>query len=303
MDAKTQPLNWDDLRFFLAVARSGSYKSAARSLAVNPTTVGRRLTVLEAVVKKKLFVRTPEALVPTPAGLGLRKRAESVELEMLACERELTGLDSEINGPLRVTAADGFMNYVLLPAIEELRRLHPGLALDLRSDTRVLDLSRREADVAIRLVRPREPALIARRIGDMRMGLFASAHYLERRGTPRSASALAAHDLIGFDASLDTAMQVKWLHRTVPSARYILRANTTTSQVLAACLGHGIVLLPVFVARREPTLRRILARLQCPTRELWSVTHSDLKNSPKVKVFTEFVSQLVRVVGDPAHSD
>jgi DNA-binding transcriptional LysR family regulator len=280
MNAKMQPMNWDDLRVFLAVARGGSYKAAARRLAVNPTTVGRRVAVLESALQNRLFIRTPDALALTQAGARLLKRAEGVEVEMLACEREATGLDSNMSGLLRVTATDGFMNYVLLPAVAELRRLNPELTLELRTDTRVLDLSRREADVAIRLVRPREPALIARRIGDMRMGLFASAQYLERRGAPRNTGALATHDFIGFDTGLDTAAQVKWLHRTVPNARYVLRANTTTTQVVAASLGHGIVLLPLFVAEREPALRRVLPRLPCPSRELWSVTHSDLKGSP-----------------------
>jgi DNA-binding transcriptional LysR family regulator len=299
MNAKMQLMNWDDLRFFLAVARTGSYKAAARRLAVNPTTVGRRVSTLEALLHSRLFVRTPEAFVLTQAGQRLLKRAEGAEVEVLACERELTGLDVGVQGPLRVTATDGFVNYVLLPAIQELRRQHPGLTLDLRTDTRVLDLSRREADVAIRLIRPREPALVARRIGDMPMGLFASTQYLERRSMPRSSGALDSHDFIGFDARLDAVAQVKWLHRTVPNARYVLRANTTTTQVLAATLGQGIVLLPLFVARREPTLERVLPRLRCPSRELWSVTHSDLKGNAKVKVFTEFVSQLLSTAGAP----
>lgn len=295
-------MNWDDLRFFLAVARSGSLKGAARVLSVDPTTVGRRISTLESELRTKLFVRTPEQLELTAAGRALLERAERIEAEVLACERELSGLDPSISGPLRVTAADGFVNYLLLPALEELRREHPGLTLDLCADTRMRDLSRREADLAIRLGRPREPALIARRIGKVHFGLYASAHYLDRKGAPRNSSALGSHDFIGFDASLDAIPQVKWLHRTVPSAHYVLRTNNTTTQTLAASLGHGLVLLPSFVAQRDPRLRRLLPRLQCPSRELWGVTHADLKDNARVKVFLQFVSDLLQVADDESPS-
>ena len=163
---------WDDLRFFLAVQRRGSHKGGARQLRVAPTTVARRIAALESALGTKLFVRTPERLLATAAGLALAVHAERVEAEVIASERALEAADTRLEGALRVTAPDGLVHYVLLPALSEFRQSHPALTIDLRADTSILDLSRREADVAIRLARPKEPALIARRLGVMP---FASA--------------------------------------------------------------------------------------------------------------------------------
>ena len=177
---------WDDLRVFLAVHQLGSHKRAGRHLGVAPTTIGRRLAALESALGARLFLRTPERVLATPAGLKLVPHAQRMEAEAVEAERTLLAADSRLEGSLRVTATDGFLHYVLLPALDELRREHPGLCVDLRADTRLLDLSRREADVAVRLVRPKEPALVARRLGEMRFSLFASQPYLDRRGTPRT---------------------------------------------------------------------------------------------------------------------
>lgn len=286
-------MNWDDLRYFLAVARFGSHKGAGRSLDVDPTTVARRISALESSLPAKLFVRTPERLELTDAGRTLFSRAERVQTEILTCEREAANTDPHLNGPLRVTAADGFINYLLLPTLDVLRGEHPGLLLELRAEARVLDLSRREADVAIRLGRPREVSLVARRLGNVHFGIYGSARYLERRGLPRNVAALAAHDFIGFDASMDAIPQIKWLHSLVPKTRYVLRTNNTATQAAAAVWGHGLVLLPTYVARGEPQLKHVLPRLPCATRDLYGVTHADLKDHARVKAFLQFVTQLL----------
>src|SRR3954453_9686357 len=165
---------WDDLRYLLAVHRQGSHKRAARVLAVNPTTVSRRLTALEQELNAKLFVRTPDRLQATPAALALLARAERIEAGGLASRRELEGTDLRLEGPLRVSAGDGIINHVIVPALERLLAAHPALTIELVAEPRLADLARREADVAIRLVRPREPALLARRLGEMRFGIFAA---------------------------------------------------------------------------------------------------------------------------------
>ena len=254
---------WDDLRYFLAVQRRGSHKRAARQLHVDPTTV-----------------------------------AERVETEVLAAERALEAADARLEGVLRVTAADGFVHYVLVPALSQFRQTHPALTIDLRADTTLLDLSRREADIAIRLARPKEPALVARRLGAMPLALFASESYLDRRGVPRSLNALTAHDWIGFDSSLDQLPQVKWLRGVLARPRYVLRANTTTTQALSCAEGHGIALLPVFVAAREARLRRLLPRVATPSRDLWAVTHVDMRSNARVEAFVVWLQQIVTLVTD-----
>jgi DNA-binding transcriptional LysR family regulator len=276
------------------VHRHGSQKRAGRHLSVDPTTVGRRLAALESAVGARLLLRTPERVQLTPAGLALAAHAQRMEAEAMAAEHALLAADRRLEGSLRLTAPDGFMHYVLLPALGQLRREHPLLSFDLRADTRVLDLSRREADIAVRLVRPKEPALIARRLGQMRFSLFASQAYLDRAGTPRSLDALSGHDFIGFDASLDDLPQIRWLRQATPAPRYVVRANTTVAHALACAEGHGIALLPTFVALREPRLQRVLPRSLGPSREMWGVTHADMRGNARAAAVLDWLAGLVK---------
>jgi DNA-binding transcriptional LysR family regulator len=286
-------VNWDDLRYFLAVHRCGSHKAAARVLRVAPTTVGRRIAALESGLRATLFVRTPDRLKTTPAGLSLLPRAERVEAEAQASERDLQENQATLAGPLRVTGGDALINHVVVPSMGELFAAHPELVVELRTETAVVDLSRREADVALRLVRPKEPALVARALGELPFAIFASEAYLQRRGTPRTVAAAATHDFIGYDAALDHMSQVRWLYRTIPSPRFVLRATTITTQVIACAEGLGLALLPVFSATREPRLRRLFPRQIGPTRELWGVFHADMRQNPRIAAFLGWLSQVL----------
>ncbi|MFT3916703.1 MAG: LysR family transcriptional regulator [Anaeromyxobacteraceae bacterium] len=273
---------WDDLRVALAVQRRGSHGGAARVLGVDTSTVGRRLSALEAALGARLFNRTPAGLLPTREGAALLVRAARVEEEALAVEREVGGADARVSGSVRLTASDGLLHHLLLPALGELRRAHPGLTLELRPDALALDLARREADVAVRLFRPRGGSLVARRLGTLRHGLFASREYLERRGAPREARDLADHDHVGFDASLDGVPQLRRLRQLVPSPRWAVRSTTTTAQVLACLEGAGIAMLGTFIARREPRLVPVLPSLELPSREVWLAYHEDLRGNARV---------------------
>lgn len=288
-----QRMTWRDFEVFLAVHRSGSHARAARVLGVDPTTVGRRLTALEEGLGARLFDRTPLGLVLTPSGSAVLPRAERVEEEMVAAARELEGADARVVGAVRVTAGDGFIQYVLVPALAALRQRQPGLVIELRADTKLLDLSRREADVAVRLVKSKEPSLIARPIGQMPFAIYASRAYLERRGAPRSTRELAAHEWIGFEPALDGLPQNRWLRRTVPELRYAVRTNATTAQVGACAEGLGLALLPMFVAAHEPRLVRVLPRITTPSRDAWAVSHVDLRKNARVAIVTAWLAGLL----------
>jgi DNA-binding transcriptional LysR family regulator len=286
------PMPWSDLEAFLAVAREGSHAKAGKALGVDPTTVGRRLAALEGELGARLFDRTPAGLVPTSAGRALVPRAERVEAELVAAARELSGADTRARGAVRLTSGDGVVRYVLVPALASLRAEHPALEVELRAETRMLDLSRREADVAVRLVRPKEPGLVARRLGAMAFGLFASQAYLSRRGTPRSTRDLAGHDWIGFEPALDRLPQNRWLAREVPGARRVVRANTTAVQVAACAEGLGLALFPLFVAPHEPRLVHVLPHVGPPAREAWAVTHADLRGNARVRAVLDWLGAL-----------
>jgi DNA-binding transcriptional LysR family regulator len=286
-----KPIDWDDVRYFLAVYRAGSHKAAARHLRVAPTTVARRIEALEAASQAGLFVRTPERLRATAAGIGLLPRAERIEAEVLASQRELQGAGQGLEGPLRVTAGDALMNYIVVPALRSLRTSYPGIVLELRTDVSIVDLSRREADVALRYVQPKEPALVARRIGDFPFAFFASDAYLQRSGTPRTLAAAASHDFVGLAESLDALPQIRWLHRAIGKPRYVLRATTTTTQTMACVAGLGVALLPVFAGARSSGLRQLFPGQDGPSRALWSVFHSDMRGNARVAAFLTWLAE------------
>ena len=192
-----------------------------------------------------------------------------------------------------MSGGDALINYAVLPVMGGLLSAHPDLVIELRTETTIVDLSRREADVALRLVRPKEAALVARRLGELPFAIFASETYLKRRGTPRTLSAAAAHDFIGYNEALDHLPQVRWLHRAVRSPRYVLRASTLTTQTIACAQGLGLALLPVFVAIREPRLRQLFARHAGPSRELWGAFHADLRGNPRISTFLGWLTEVL----------
>ena len=291
--AKMQPRKWDDVQVFLALARPGSHNKAARALGVDPTTVGRRLAALEDTLGTRLFDRTPLRLVATPAALAILPRAERVEAELHAVEREASGADARIAGPIRITAGDGTINFIVAPALVELRRAHPGLEIVLRGDVRTLDLSRREADIALRLIHPKQPALIAKKLGAMQFGIYAARSYLDHHGTPRTLADTVAHPWIGFEADLDHVPQTRGLHRAIGVPRYVLRANATATHLAACAAGHGLALLPTFVARRSPELVQVAPRTPGPSRDLWAVTHSQLRGNARVAQVMRWLADVV----------
>lgn len=248
---------------------------------------------LERAAGTTLFVRTPDGLKPTPAGLTVLNRAERIEGEVLASQRELLANPTALAGPLRVTGGDALVNYVVIPAMGALLAAHPELAIELLTDTSIVDLSRREADVALRLVRPREPALVARRLGELPFAIFAAASYLKRRGTPRTLATAATHDFIGYHEALDQLPQVRWLQRAVRPLRYVLRASTLTTQTLACAEGLGLALLPLFIGAREPRLRQLFARHRGPTRELWGVFHADMRGNSRISSFLDWLEDVL----------
>lgn len=286
--------SWDDLRVFLAVQRRTSHGGAARSLGVDPSTIGRRVAALEAALGTRLFDRTPAGVTLTPAGVTLLSHATRIEEEALALERGLGGADARVTGTVRLTASDGILHYLIIPALDELRRTHPGLTLELRPDTRSLDLARREADIAIRLARPRSTSLVARRCGSLRQGLYASQSYLARRGTPRSAADLPHHEFIGFDPSLDDLPQSRWLARLVPQPVWTVRATSTTPQVLACLEGGGLTILSTFIATRELRLVPVLPSLRPPDREVWLVVHEDIRKTARIAAVLEWLRLTLR---------
>ncbi len=284
--------HWDDLRVFLAAHRGRSHAAAARLLGVDATTVGRRLSALESALGARLFDRTREGLSLTREGARVLSMAEHIEERFLGLEREVGGSDVRLEGLLRLTAGEGLMSLVLVPHLLEFREKHPGIDLELRTDSRPLDLARREADVAVRLFRPREEALVVRRLGSLPYGLYASEAYLAHRGHPRTQRELSRHDFVTFDPSLDSVPEMRWLRRHAPGARYAVRTNST-SAILAACAsGQGLAAVATAFASANPRLVRVLPGAKLPTREAWSAVHQDLRGNARVRALLSWLVDL-----------
>jgi DNA-binding transcriptional LysR family regulator len=285
---------WDDLRFVLAIGRSGNLAAAAAALSVNHSTMFRRLNALEAAIGSKLFERLASGYRPTDAGQRLIEAAERMEAEALALDRDLTGRDARLSGQLRVTCSETLGLKVLTPLIRAFRDKHPGIVVDLSVDNRQVDMARREADVAIRATRPTEGDLFGRKIADVQWGFFSAPDYLKRHGTPKRHSDLGSHQLIGWT---DTAPQTKagsYLSRQVPHATIGFRTNGFVNQYVAARAGLGIALLPVYLAADDNDVVPVLGRLSDLVTEMWIVTHRSLKDTARVRSFMDDVGDGVK---------
>jgi DNA-binding transcriptional LysR family regulator len=287
-------LEWDDLRVFLAVHRTRSHAAAARALRVAPTTIGRRIASLEEAVGARLFARTPDGLVATAAARPLVARAERVEAEVLEAERELSGADARPTGTVRITCGDGFAALVLAPALPSFLERYPGLDVEIRADVRALDLTRGEADVALRLFRPREKSLVARRLGGERYALYAAPSYLARRGMPRTPRELASHDLVLFGRELDRMPMQAWFLELAAGARVAVRASVTMTLHSACTGGAGIACLTTAFVRGDPRVVPVLPGLEAPPADVWAVTHADLRGSARVVAVVRWLEELVR---------
>lgn len=287
-----QAMVWDDLRIFLALGRHGTHAAAARSLGVDATTVGRRLGALEDTLRVRLFERTPAGLVLTEAGRTLVPRAERIETEVVHAERELGGADARLEGTVRLTAGDGLLTYLVVPRLAAFRERHPGIDLVLVGETRELDVLRREADVALRLSRPRESSLIARRIGRYDYGIYAGQSYIDGRPPPRSVRDLAAHEWLTYDTSLEHIPEARWLREHAPRLRFALRTNRTVTLVAACASGHGLAILPTAFEAADPRLVRLLPRTPLPTRDAWMVYHRDLRTNARVGALGAWLTEV-----------
>jgi DNA-binding transcriptional LysR family regulator len=284
-------MDWDHLRFVLAVADAGGLSAAARSLRVDTTTVARRLDALEAELRCKLFDRSRRGLQPTAAGAKLVGHARRIDGEVRAVGFELSAEDRGLDGTVVITATEPIAAGLVVPALAAFRAKHPRIALELVTDIRALDLSRREADIALRLIRPAQGDLKLRRLGAVGYALYASAAYLERRGVPRAG--FAGHDLIDWPVDYTVIPQVPWLRAHAADATVVLRSSSAMTRLAAAAADAGIALLPRLVADLDPRLVRVPSDPP-PTQELWLVTHRDLAAVPRIRATTTFLADTAR---------
>ena len=287
-------LDWDDLRYFLAVHRGGTLARAAHALEINATTVGRRLTALEERVHARLFDRTPDGYVITAVGRGLLMRAERMEEEALALEREVLGADQRLAGTVRVTATEMIGTRFIMPQLPKLAARHPEIAIDLECSNRYVSLTRREADIALRLARPREENVVTRRLADIPLALYASHAYLEARGMPVDPErSLKGHSVLMFADERAFRLENAWLDPRIDGAQIALRSDSVSALYAATLVGTGIGLLPRAVADRDKGLVRVETMTSPEPRVIWQTVHEDLQKSARIRAVMDFLAEIL----------
>jgi DNA-binding transcriptional LysR family regulator len=275
---------WELYRTFLEVARESSLSGAARRLAISQPTVGRHIDALEAALGLSLFSRSPHGLIPTPAALGLMPHAQSMAAAAAALARAASGEAAAEHGVVRVTASEVMGAEVLPTILAGFRREHPGIELELALTNWNEDLLRRDADIAVRMVRPTQNALVARRIGKVKLGLYAHKDYLAKFGTPESIADIDAHGLIGFDRDDHSFRSVGPLPAEITRENFCFRCDSDLAQLAALRAGVGIGGCHVNLAARTPELAPVLPKAVQFTLEVWLAMHEDLKSTLRVRL-------------------
>jgi len=285
-------MDWDRIRIFLAVARSGQILGAARQLKLNHATVGRQLTALETELDTRLVERQTHGCALTPAGEVLLKAAERVESELLQAGTLLSGASETLTGAVRVGAPDGLGNYFLSRALGALAAQHPGLTIQLVPLPRTFSLTRREADIVITLDRPKQGRLIVKKLTDYTLSVYAAKSYLSRAGRILRPEDLAGHLFIThvedfvYSRALDYAAELGRLM----SRHY--ECGSVVAQMEAVRAGHGIGILHDYAAGQFPELTRVLPQTRF-TRTYWLMSHPDTHHTRRVAEVYDFVAKSV----------
>jgi DNA-binding transcriptional LysR family regulator len=287
--------DWNDLRYFLAIAREGSTLAAAKALGVSQPTVQRRLSALEESIKRQLVEHHPTGYRLTEFGKTLFPHAEDVERSITAFQRQLMSGGQELSGTLRVTCPEGTASRLLAPLIESFRAKYPELRVDLIMTDRRLDLAKGEAEVAVRMHKPGDDSLIARKIADTPWSVYASRSYIKRHGRPQRKEELDNHAVIEFGGEIAQIQASRWLRSTAPRATIAARGNSMLGVLAAVKSGAGLAPLPMLLGGREEDLEPLLAPIPEIGSKIYIVMHSDLRRTARVRAFCEFVAtEIVR---------
>lgn len=293
--------NWDLARGFLAVVNSGSLSGAARALGLTQPTVGRQIEEFERQLGVPLFTRSRHGVKPTQAALDLRPHVETMAAAMAAMKRAASGEAEEPRGTVRLTASEFMGAAVLPPMLAQFHAAHPGVAIELVLSNRLSDLLRHEADIAVRMVRPAQAALVARHIGAVPISLYAHRDYIARHGMPNNLDEVARHTLIGFDADPWGAGIIAAKGVPVMRDQFNLRTNSDLAQFAALLAGYGIAGCQDALARRHPELVPVVPGKFQIMLDCWLAMHEDLRHLRRVRLLFDHLAAglTAYLTGDP----
>jgi DNA-binding transcriptional LysR family regulator len=285
-------MDWDNVRVFLAVARAGQFVAAAKRLRLDHATVSRRIAALEGAMGAKLFDRRTTGAKLTSAGERFSSAAEQMESAFLHAQGEISGVDLELTGDVRVGAPDGFSTYYLTGALRDFAERHPGVRLQLMPLPQLTPLARREVDVVVGLDKPEAGRFVARKLTDYTLGVYASRSYVERFGAPENADALRRHRLIGYVEEHAFSTALDYVRELFDGAPTNFESANAVTQLEALRAGLGLGVVHGFIARRFEDLVRVLPERRA-TRAYWLVTHQDTRGLGRIRAVAEHLAETV----------
>jgi DNA-binding transcriptional LysR family regulator len=289
--------SWDELRSFRAVLRDGSLSGAARRLGLAQPTLGRHIEALEEALGVALFTRSPRGLTPTDAALHLDPHVQDMAAASAALVRTAAAEAAPDRGVVRITASEVMGCEVLPPLLAGFGAANPGITIELALNNRNEDLSRRDADIAVRMIRPTQNALVAQRIGETKIGLYAHRTYLDAFGTPANVDDLRAHRLIGYDQDDRSFRAASRVGIQISREDFGFRCDNDLAQLAALRAGAGIGGCQENIAKRDPDLVRLLADRLTFGLDVWLVMHGDVRGTPRIRrVFDHLAEGLTKFV-------
>jgi DNA-binding transcriptional LysR family regulator len=286
-------MNWDDVRIFLAVARSGQILAASRRLGVNHATLSRRLTSLEEALATRLFIRRTNGCELTAEGETFLLSAERMETEMLAAQARLGRTDAAIAGTVRIGAPDGFGVSFLAPRMGRLIERHPELKIQLVPVPRAFSLSSREADIAVTLERPEQGRLVSSKLTDYTLGLYAARSYAGQSGLPENVDALKSHRRIGYVEDLIFSQSLNFTGEIMRNWDAAFEISSAIGQTEAVRAGAGIGILHNYIARHLPDLVRVMPEISIQ-RTYWTIFHESARELARIRIVADFLHEIVR---------
>jgi DNA-binding transcriptional LysR family regulator len=291
-------LDWDELRTFLAIARSHTLSGAARDLGVRQSTMSRRLEALEVRAGVRMLQKTPTGYVLTPAGESALAHVERMEQEALAVELTVAGHEERLEGIVRLTTIGAIAVSLLPPVLAKFRVRYPNIVVEVVTESRVLSLARREADLSLWPARPMGNELVARKVSSIPFSLYASPDYLSRRGTPDLAAGAPGHEVILRPDAERNDPVMAWVVSLTSQAAVALRTGNTDLQLAAAAAGMGLAALPDELAGSQ-ALTRLPTVGPKPSRELWLAVHHDTRSTPRISALMDALVSSLRQRQDP----
>lgn len=296
-EAKIALFPWDDVQYFLELVRKNTLLKAARRLGVSHTTVLRRIANLERQVDHKLFERTQKGFILTETGWRLLAHAEA----MARAADEIASVGhagNDLSGSVRIAVVEGFAAQVLTPALPSFREQHPDVAIEIVTAMQIANLTKREADISIGLMRPTGPRLVARRIARCDVHLYASQKYIERHGELVRIDDIDRHVFVDYVEDMIEIPSLKWLRDTTGQRKVVFRSTSPLSQLRAVVAGVGIGMFPDYIVRGETSVKPILPKVVKAEREIWLAIHEDLRNVPRMAAVFNFIKGICQA--DPS---